>query len=205
MNFFEVSIVSVNESIEMEENPLPAQAGGHFHFVKTRRIATVINQYIRDYGKRLYGLCTFLCANSYEAEDLYQETWLKVVKNIEKFDPSKEFEPWLTTICVNTYRNTLRRILKSPVFNTFTTTEEKEDVINSVPAPEGCDYSDLYAAIDKLPEKLRLTVLLFYFRDMDIEKTASVLGIPPGTVKSRLNKTRKLLKEVLTDEPDLQF
>lgn len=165
----------------------------------------MINQYIRDYGKRLYGLCTFLCANSYEAEDLYQETWLKVVKNIEKFDPSKEFEPWLTTICVNAYRNTLRRILKSPVFNTFTTTEEKEDVINSVPAPEERDYSDLYAAIDKLPEKLRLTVLLFYFRDMDIDKTAAVLGIPPGTVKSRLNKARKLLKEVLTDETDLQL
>ena len=165
----------------------------------------MINQYIRDYGKRLYGLCTFLCANSYEAEDLYLETWLKVVKNIEKYDPSKEFEPWLTTICVNTYRNTLRRIMKSPVFNAFTTTEEKEEVINSVPAPEGRDYSDLYTAIDKLPEKLRLTVLLFYFRDMDIEKTASVLGIPPGTVKSRLNKARKLLKEVLTDETNLQL
>lgn len=165
----------------------------------------MINQYIRDYGKRLYGLCTFLCANSCEAEDLYQETWLKVVKNIEKYDPSKEFEPWLTTICVNTYRNTLRRIMKSPVFNTFATTEEKESALNSVPAPEEKDYSDLYAAIGKLPEKLRLTVLLFYFRDMDIESVAAVLGIPPGTVKSRLNKARKLLKEVLTDEPDLQF
>jgi RNA polymerase sigma-70 factor (ECF subfamily) len=72
----------------------------------------LINQYIRDYGKRLYGLCTFLCANSCEADDLYQETWLKVVKNIDKYDTTKEFEPWLTAICVNTYRNTLRRILK---------------------------------------------------------------------------------------------
>lgn len=165
----------------------------------------MIDQYIRDYGKRLYGLCTFLCKNSYEAEDLYQETWLKVIKNIEKYDPAKEFEPWLTTICVNTYRNTLRRILKSPVFNTFTTTEEKEEVLNSIPAPEGKDYSALYAAIEYLPEKLKLTILLFYFRDMDIESTAAVLGIPPGTVKSRLNKARKLLKEVLTDETDLQF
>jgi len=165
----------------------------------------MIDQYIRDYGKRLYGLCTFLCANSYEADDLYQETWLKVVKNIAKYDPAKEFEPWLTTICVNTYRNTLRRIARSPLFNTFSTKEEKEDVLNSVPAPEGRDYSDLYVAIDKLPEKLRLTVLLFYFRDMDIESSAAVLGIPPGTVKSRLNKARKLLKEVLTDETDLQF
>ena len=165
----------------------------------------MIDQYIRDYGKRLYGLCIFLCANSYEAEDLYQETWLKVVKSIDKYDTSKEFEPWLTTICVNTYRNMLRRILKSPIFNTFSTTEEKELAINSVPAPERGDYSDLYSAIDKLPEKLRLTVLLFYFRDMDIESVATVLGIPPGTVKSRLNKARKLLKEVLTDEAVLQF
>lgn len=165
----------------------------------------MIDQYIRDYGKRLFGLCTYLCANSCEAEDLYQETWLKVVKNIDKYDPAKEFEPWLTTICVNTYRNTLRRIFKSPVFNTFTTTDEKELAINSVPAPEEKDYSDLYSAIDNLPEKLRLTVLLFYFRDMDIESAATVLGIPPGTVKSRLSKARKLLKEVLTDEPDLQF
>lgn len=165
----------------------------------------MIDQYIRDYGKRLYGLCTFLCANSCEAEDLYQETWLKVVKNFSKYDPGKEFEPWLTTICVNTYRNLLRRIAKSPVFNTFSTTEEKEELLNSVPAPEGCDYSDLYAAIDKLPEKLRLSIILFYFRDMDIVSTASVLGIPPGTVKSRLNKAKKLLKEVLSDETVVQF
>ena len=165
----------------------------------------MINQYIRDYGKRLYGLCTFLCANSYEAEDLYQETWLKVVKNIEKFDPTKEFEPWLTTICVNTYRNTLRRILKSPVFNTFTTTEEKEQAINSIPTQEEKDYSELYDAISSLPEKLRLTILLYYFQDMDIESVAAVLGIPPGTVKARLNKARRILKEVLTDEPNLQF
>ena len=165
----------------------------------------MIDKYIRDYGKRLFGLCTYLCSNSYEAEDLYQETWLKVVKNISKYDTSKDFEPWLTTICVNTYRNTLHRTARSPVFNTFSTTEEKDERINSVPAPEGSDYSDLYAAIDRLPEKLRLVVILFYFRDLDISSTASVLGIPPGTVKSRLNKAKKLLKEVLTDDTDLQF
>jgi len=165
----------------------------------------MINQYIRDYGKRLYGLCMVLCANSHEAEDLYQETWLKVVKYIDRYDRAKEFEPWLTKICVNTYRSTLRKIARSPVFNTFSSTEEKELLLNSVPAPEGSDYSDLYAAIDKLPEKLRITVILFYFKDMEITAVASVLGIPPGTVKSRLNKARTKLKEVLTDESDLQF
>ena len=85
----------------------------------------MINQYIHQYGKRLYGLCLTLCANSFDAEDLYQETWLKVVKNISRYDPSQSFEPWLTQICVNTYRNTLRRMMRSPIFNSFASEEEK--------------------------------------------------------------------------------
>lgn len=67
------------------------------------------------------------------------------------------------------------------------------------------DYGPLYEAVDGLPEKLRLAVILFYFEEMDIAATAQVLGIPEGTVKSRLSKARKLLKEVLGRESDLQF
>lgn len=164
----------------------------------------MINQYIRQHGKRLYGLCLHLCADPFEADDLYQETWLKVVKNISKYDPEKEFEPWLTKVCVNTYRNTLRRVARSPFVN-FKDNETKELAMQSVTAPEKEDYSTLHEAINHLPEKLRLTVILFYFRGNDLEETAQVLNIPVGTVKSRLNKARKLLKEALKYETDLQF
>lgn len=164
----------------------------------------MIDQYIRQYGKRLYGLCLSLCANSFDADDLYQETWLRVVKSISQYDPTKEFEPWLTKICVNTYRNVLRRLARSP-FLDFRTNEEKDAQINAVPDAEKADYSPLYEAIDRLPEKYRIAVILFYFQDMDITATAQVMGIPEGTVKSRLSKARKLLKEVLDGETDLQF
>ena len=63
----------------------------------------MIDQYIHQYGKRLYGLCLTLCANTLEADDLYQDTWLQVVKNISRYDASRDFEPWLTKICVNLY------------------------------------------------------------------------------------------------------
>ena len=165
----------------------------------------MINQYIRQYGKRLYGLCLTLCANTFDADDLYQDTWIKVVKNIDSYDPSKEFEPWLTRICVNTYRNGLRRLLKSPIFNGFASDEEKQAVMDSVKSPEATDYSYLHEAIDKLPDKLRTTVILFYFEDMDVASVAGVLSIPEGTVKSRLNKARNILKEVLGHETDIQF
>lgn len=127
-----------------------------------------------------------------------------MVKSISQYDPTKEFGPWLTKICVNTYRNVLRRLTRSP-FLDFRTNEEKDAQINAVPDAEKADYSPLYEAIDRLPEKYRIAVILFYFQNMDVASTAHVMGIPEGTVKSRLSKARKLLKEVLDGETDLQF
>ena len=85
----------------------------------------------------------------------------------------------------------------------FQTNAEKDAFWQSVPALEQPDYSPLYEAVDQLGEKLRLAVILFYFEGMDIAATAQVLGIPEGTVKSRLHKARKLLKEVLEHETNL--
>ena len=161
-----------------------------------------MDQYIRKYGKRLYGLCMTLCADKHEADDLYQDTWVKVLKRFDTYDPSRDFEPWMTRLCVNTYRDRLRRLSRSPFLN-FSSNETKDAFLLTATAPEKEDYSDLYAAIDQLPEKLRLTIILFYFEDMDIEKTAQTLGIPTGTVKSRLHKARIQLKEVLGRETDL--
>ena len=164
----------------------------------------MIDEYIRKHGKRLYGLCLTLCANVQDAEDLYQDTWLKVLDSFSAYDPDREFEPWLTQICVNTYRNGLRRLLRSP-FLQFSSNESKDAAFACVAAPERENYMDLYRAIDGLPGKLKITVILFYFRDLDVRSTAEILKVPPGTVKSRLSKARKLLKEVLKDEKNLQF
>lgn len=163
----------------------------------------MIDHYIQAYGKRLYGLCLTLCKDPSEAEDLYQDTWLKVMAGMERYDPARPFEPWLTQICVNIYRNALRRLARNPIFNAFASDEEKDRLMESACAEPRGDYSDLHAAVDRLPEKLRLVILLFYFRDMDIQATAQVLQIPEGTVKSRLHKAKSLLKEVLHDETTL--
>ena len=78
-----------------------------------------IDEYIQLYGPRLYGLCLTLCRSEPEAEDLYQETWLRVVEQFHRYDPAREFEPWLTRICVNLYRNLLRRLVRSPIRQSF--------------------------------------------------------------------------------------
>ena len=165
----------------------------------------MLDEYIRRYGRRLYGLCRTLCRDPFDADDLYQETWLKALRHWAQYDPAREFEPWLTRICVNTYRSALRRLARSPIFDRFSSSEEKEAVLAAAPAPEGEDFSELHAAVDALPEKLRLAVILFYFRDMDLASAARVLNIPPGTMKSRLNHARNRLKEALSHETDLPF
>lgn len=71
--------------------------------------------------------------------------------------------------------------------------------MENIKKPENKDYSNIHEAVNTLPEKLRITIILFYFRDMDIAKVSEILKIPIGTVKSRLNKARTILKEVLNE------
>lgn len=161
----------------------------------------MINYYIEQYGKRLYGLCMTLCASVPDADDLYQETWLKAMKKLDSYNTDKPFEPWITKIAVNTYRDMSRRKKRSPVYDGFSTTAEKDSVMmNVAESDEEWKNKEIREAVDSLDEKLRMTVILFYFNDLGEKRTAEVLGIPVGTVKSRLNKAKKILKEVLRDE-----
>ena len=159
----------------------------------------LLDEYIRQYGTRLYGLCRSLCGSIPEAEDLYQDTWLRVLQKFDQYDPARPFEPWLTTICVNQYRSLLRRLKGAPQV-LFSGDREQQDLLESVPAPEPPDYSALYEAVAALPQAYRLVIVLFYFEDQDLAATARILGVPEGTVKSRLSRARQKLKEALNDE-----
>ena len=89
------------------------------------------------------------------------------------------------------------------IFDLFDSQEAKDALLENSATEEKEDFSDLHAAVQRLPEKLRLTVVLYYFRELNIGETAEILNIPPGTVKSRLSKSRILLKEMINDEIEL--
>lgn len=165
---------------------------------------TLVDQYIEKHGKRLYGLCRTLLYNDLsDADDLYQETWLKVCAKFALYNHVNEFEGWLTQICVNTYRDILRRKKRSPIFDKFNSQESKDTVMESVASVINPDLNVLQTAVQQLPEKLRMTIILYYFQELDINQTARVLRVPTGTVKSRLSKAKQLLKEMVQDEIEL--
>ena len=160
----------------------------------------MLDEYITRYGRRLFGLCLKLCETREDAEDLYQETWIKAYKSFERYDSGKEFESWLTSICVNAYRDLLRRQKWKSLFMPFRTNEEKDLALSGIAEPEQPDDSDIREAVNALPEKYRAAVVLYYFNGLDVNKAAQALGIPAGTVKYQLHRARELLKGRLGED-----
>lgn len=157
---------------------------------------------INFYSADLTGLCISLCGNISDAEDLFQDTWLKAMKYYKKYDSSKPFEKWLFAICVNTYKDKLKLFYNKRKIN-FTSDEEKNAFLNSVPDKKAENeklYLELHLAVSALPKKLKVVLVLYYFKDYSIKEISEILNIPDGTVKSRLKKAKTELKRGLNDE-----
>lgn len=155
----------------------------------------IINDYINQYKKKLTRLCLNLCGNYPDADDLFQETWIKVIKNFDTFDSSKDFEKWLFSICINTYKNNCRSFSRHNTIS-FASAEEKELFLSSIPDTDikNEEYEQLLEIIGQLPEKYRIVLSLRYFNDYSEKDVAKILNIPVGTVKSRLNKAKQLIR-----------
>jgi len=161
----------------------------------------MIDQYIDEYGKRLYFLCLKLERDQMKAEELYQETWIRVLKGINSFDHHLDFYPWLTKVCVNTYRSMLRKRAFENLFLDFRTNEQKEYVLNNIQnSEEEVEREDLLEALKKMDYKKRLIVVLHYYEGYTITEIAKLASIKEGTVKSRLYAAREELRRELTNE-----
>ena len=161
-----------------------------------------IEKYIEQYGERVSRLCINLCGNHADADDLYQDTWMKVIKNIDKYDRSRNFEKWLFKICVNTYKNERMKAFRRKSIS-FKTTEDQDIFFEMIPDRDEAymeKYREVVEIIRELPEKYRTALALRYFSDFSENDAAEILGVPAGTLKSRLNRARKLIKGRLNDE-----
>ena len=135
-------------------------------------------------------------------EDLEQEVYIKTYKNLNKYTEQNKFSSWICTITANLCRDYLR----SSKFKIQNHTVSDEEVINNIAnkkTPEK-EYSSkerqkiILKEINALPKKMKEVIILYEFEDYSYEKIAQKLKIPEGTVKSRINNARKILKENLS-------
>jgi RNA polymerase sigma-70 factor (ECF subfamily) len=125
-----------------------------------------------------------------DADDLFQETWLRVVRARRRFDPRRRFSTWLFQIANNLCRDRFRR--------GGVAARGHAALAEEAPPPGAPDPSlriDLARRLSALPERLREVLVLRYYRDLGEREIAELLGIPPGTVKSRLHAALRALRE----------
>jgi RNA polymerase sigma-70 factor (ECF subfamily) len=168
----------------------------------------------RTQHKRIYGICYRFTGSPSDAEDLTQEAFLKMFKNLDNFDPAKGgFTTWLTTLTrnllVDNYRRTrLERASESldePIGNDMDggTGSTKADRLEDGGRSQeqhvaGLELkAQIQEALKQVSPELREAVILRDLEDMDYKEIAEVLGVPQGTVKSRISRGRSELARLL--------
>ncbi|GKV69072.1 RNA polymerase sigma factor [Sporosarcina sp. NCCP-2716] len=162
-----------------------------------------------EYGRYLYHLCLKLTRNKEEAEDLMQDVWVKVVRSSGRMEGVDRMKAWLTTICMNTFRDRYRKDVRRSkyVMNQPDTLDIPllDLVPSGSPLPgELVEQQDLRAAvrskIDQLDTIYKTTIEYFYVNQYSLIEIAEKMQVSIGTVKSRLFRAKKYLKELLTQD-----
>ena len=154
------------------------------------------------YKTKVYRTATAITHDERMAEDILQEVFLRVNRYADSFDQTQPFEPWIYRITVNLsyswtnkakrwvnfFQNAIER-LKAP---------SKRDPERVTESREQREL--LRRAIDALPDSHRVVIILYYLEGLSVNEVAYALGVPGGTVKSRLYYAREKLKEAIAEE-----
>ena len=148
-----------------------------------------------DSEPTLFHVSLSILHNEQDCADAVQEAILKAYENRHKLKEIKYFKTWIVRIVINECYGMLRR---KKHFQTYDDTVLNDFANLSHYVRE--EYIDLYRAISRLNEKVKICVVLHYLEGYSVAETANVLKIPIGTVKSRLNHARKELKGLLGEQ-----
>jgi RNA polymerase sigma-70 factor (ECF subfamily) len=151
----------------------------------------------RRFAAKMYGICQSYAGDRALAQDMLQEAFIKVFKNINEFKGEGSVEGWIRRIVVNTAIDFLRQRQRSDKF----INEDLVDVVTHVDneALPSIHFNEMLGYIDKLPDGARLVFNLFALEGFTHKEIAKELSISEGTSKSQYNRARNLLMNWLDD------
>lgn len=165
-----------------------------------------LEQFVTEYGADIYSFCRCLTGSRQETDDLYQETFLRAVEKKEILDAAGNPKSYLLSTAVRLWKNQRRkaawrgRIADVRQPGDDAGLWERQEEPGNLPEQELLREEERAAvrhAVDRLPDKMKVTVLLYYMEDRSVEQISGILHIPQGTVKSRLYQARKFLQNEL--------
>ncbi|MFZ3201886.1 MAG: RNA polymerase sigma factor [Candidatus Acidiferrales bacterium] len=148
---------------------------------------------MEEYQGRVFRLACSILRNEAAAEDAAQEVFIKVWKALPKFQGQSSLGTWIYAISRNTC---LTRLKRERIRETLPLEEAKAAVM---PSPQGdpAGEREIRALVDRLPEKYRRVLVMFYFEERSYGQVAEALDMPMGTVKTFLHRAKKELASLL--------
>ncbi|MGZ5365348.1 MAG: RNA polymerase sigma factor SigE [Mycobacterium sp.] len=156
------------------------------------------DELVRQHADRVYRLAYRLSGNQHDAEDLTQETFIRVFRSVQNYQPGT-FEGWLHRITTNLFLDMVRRRGR---IRMEALPEDYDRVPADDPNPEQIYHDsrlgpDLQAALDSLPPEFRAAVVLCDVEGLSYEEIGATLGVKLGTVRSRIHRGRQALRDYL--------
>jgi RNA polymerase sigma-70 factor (ECF subfamily) len=154
----------------------------------------------------LYNRALYLTKNADDAQDLMQETLFKAYRFWDKFEKGTNIVGWLTQIMKNSYINNYRKESRSPrtveLDENFSHDRSEPEPLAAIHHAEEKDAKDIFedeiaSSLESLPSAFRTVVVLSDLRGFTYDEIASAIAVPVGTVRSRLHRGRKMLRERL--------
>ena len=150
------------------------------------------------YKNRIFSLCMKLTGSRSKAEDLFGETWVKIAEKYRNLQSDKDPANWMYTVCLNLYKKSYSKMrrLGTPVPDgeaVLSETPSGGNVESDVVASE--EATRLRGAIQRLNDKYRVPLILFYYREESYQDIARVMKLPMSTVKYRIHQAKAILRK----------
>lgn len=157
---------------------------------------------VEKYKNAVFTVCYSLLKDYHDANDAAQETFIKAYKNVKRFNFDSSFQTYITRIAINTCKDEFRKKARQNENISIDSDENLCEIKDSSDTPEAAfekkeRREKVRRAIGDLPQKYREVIVLRDLNGISYDEIAKILKTSTGTVKSRINRARNALKEIL--------
>jgi RNA polymerase sigma-70 factor (ECF subfamily) len=201
-----------NRLVNAQPAPLPAVNDDSLVRDVQRGSTAAFGALMRRYNRRLYRTARAILKDDALAEDALQDAYLAAFRHIDEFRGDAALGTWLTRIVVNQALQALRRTRRERIVVPIDGNDDAHEALDVADAPEMEPDNMLLRAqtrrliertIDALPDGYRTVFVLREVEDLTVDETATALGIPAATVRTRLFRAKARLREMLSEQMDV--
>ena len=164
-----------------------------------------LEQFIGRHGRDIYSFCCYLTRDKQEADDLYQDTFVKALELQELPEDEEGAKNLLLSVAVRLWKDRKRKFARRRRIEEeqyIPGVQKEAELSESLNTPEEHMMRSerdgiIRDCVEKLPEKMKVLILLYYMEHRKLEEIVELTGIPMGTVKSRLHRAKKMLAREL--------